>query len=211
MSGARARVALLVAVAALAAGCGPRRVAAPAAPRDLIVLAAHPEDGPLGAASVESAGASTTLAEQPGASVTVTAGQPPPPPTVLPPGEVARRFADVLAIIPPPARRFVLYFELGGEVLTADSRALVPEILALVRDRGRPDVSVVGHTDTTGAADANVALGLRRATAVRDLLTGAGLEASLVEMASHGETNPIEPTADNIENARNRRVEVTVR
>lgn len=207
-SGARA---MLAAAAALAAACGPQRVATPAAPRDLVVLAAHPEDGPLGAATVESAGATATLAEQPGASVTVTAGQPPPPPVVLPPAEIARIFGDVLAIIPPPARRFVLYFELGDATLTAESRALLPEILALVTARGRPDVSVVGHTDTTGAADSNVALGLRRATTVRDLLTGAGLEAALVEIASHGESNPIEPTADNVENARNRRVEVTVR
>lgn len=206
-----ARAALLLAIAAGASACGPRRVATPAAPRDLVVLAPHPEDGPLGAASVESAGATATLSEQPGAAVTVTAGQPPPPPTVLPPAEITRLFGDVLAIIPPPARRFVLYFDLGGDTLTAESRALVPEILTLVRERGRPDVSVVGHTDTTGAADTNVALGLRRATTVRDLLTGAGLEASLVEIASHGESNPIERTPDNTGNARNRRVEVTVR
>jgi outer membrane protein OmpA-like peptidoglycan-associated protein len=210
VTGPRAWLAL-AAVAVAVTGCGPRRVAAPAAPRDLIVLAPHPEEGPLGAAVVDSAGASTTLAEQPGASVTVTAGQPPPPPAVLPPADITRLFGDVLAIIPPPARRFVLFFELGGETLTAESRGLVPEILALVTQRGRPDVSVVGHTDTTGAADANVALGLRRATTVRDLLTGAGLEASLVDVASHGESNLLEPTADNVEHPRNRRVEVTVR
>lgn len=182
----------------------------PAAPRDLVVLAPHPNDGGLGAATV-TVGAATADLTEAGASVEVRAGQPMPAPVVLTPGEISRIFGDVLAIIPPPARRYLLYFDLGSDTLTPESKALVPEILATVAARGQPDVAVVGHTDTTGAADANVALGLRRATLVRDLLVGAGLAPVLVEVTSHGETNPVEPTADNTENARNRRVEVTVR
>jgi OOP family OmpA-OmpF porin len=130
---------------------------------------------------------------------------------VLSPGDITRLFGDALGALPPPARRFVLYFELGGNTLTPDSQAQVPVILALVTERGQPDVAIIGHTDTTGAAAANVTLGLRRATLVRDLLVAAGLDATLIEVASHGESNPLEPTPDNTEHARNRRVEVTVR
>ena len=46
---------------------------------------------------------------------------------------------------------------------------------------------------------------------MRDLLVAAGLDAALVEVASHGESNPLVPTPDNTAEARNRRVEVTVR
>ena len=87
----------------------------------------------------------------------------------------------------------------------------MPEILATVRTRPVPEVSVVGHTDTTGAAATNVELGMRRATLIRDLLVGAGLDTRLIDVASHGETNPVVATADNTAEARNRRVEVTVR
>lgn len=205
--------ALVVAIGVVAsfAGCHtPPPVVAPPAPADLVVLAPHPEGAPIGAAIVTVGTATADLTEA-GASVTARAGQPLPPPVVLPPDEIARIFGDALAALPPPARRYLLYFDSGGDTLTAESKALLGEILTTVQARTRPDVSVVGHTDTTGAAAANVTLGLRRATLVRDLLVGAGLDAALVDVASHGEANPVEPTPDNTANARNRRVEVTVR
>jgi outer membrane protein OmpA-like peptidoglycan-associated protein len=130
---------------------------------------------------------------------------------VLPPDQVQRLFGDALAALPAAARRFLLYFDTGDDTLTAASRALVPEILSTVKGRPVPDVSIVGHTDTTGTAAANVDLGLRRAAVIRDLLVGAGLDVRLVDVASHGETNPVVPTPDNTSEARNRRVEVTVR
>jgi outer membrane protein OmpA-like peptidoglycan-associated protein len=205
------RVALTLAAAATAAACGsPRPVVTPAPPRDLIVLAPHPEGDALGAAVVTAAGASVDLTAA-GASVTVAAGQAPPAPVILSADDIARLFGDALGALPPPARRFVLYFELGNDTLTPESQAQVPAILALVAERGQPDVAIIGHTDTTGAAPANVTLGLRRATLVRDRLVAAGLDGTLIEVASHGESNPLEPTPDNTGNARNRRVEVTVR
>ncbi len=87
----------------------------------------------------------------------------------------------------------------------------MPEILATVQARPVPEVSIVGHTDTTGAPPTNVDLGMRRAALIRDLLVGAGLDVRLVDVASHGETNPVVRTPDNTAEARNRRVEVTVR
>ena len=208
MTAHRAALALTF---AFAAGCGsPPPVVTPTPPRDLIVLAPHPEGAPLGAAVVTASGTAVDLTAA-GAAVTVAAGQTPPAPVILPPDEIARIFGEALGALPPPARRFVLYFELGNDTLTAESQAQVPAILALVAERGQPDVAITGHTDTTGAAAANVVLGLRRATLVRDRLVAAGLDAGLIEVASHGESNPLEPTPDNTEQARNRRVEVTVR
>jgi outer membrane protein OmpA-like peptidoglycan-associated protein len=207
----RRRFAIAAAWALAAAACQPPTPrTTPAPERDLIVLARHPEHQLLGAVTVTAGPATASLTRE-GESVTARPGQPIAAPAVLPTDEIARVFADVLAIIPPPAQRFLLYFELGSDELTPASRALVPDILALVKARGQPDVSVVGHTDTTGTPASNVELGLRRARLVQDLLVGAGLGAALVEVTSHGESNPVEPTPDNTENARNRRVEVTVR
>lgn len=176
----------------------------------MVALAPDPESGEVGALSVGTADGVVAL-DRPYLATTLAAGAPPTPPAVLPADEVQRLFGDALAALPPPARRYLLYFDTGGDTLTAESRALVPEILSTVRGRPVPEVSVVGHTDTTGAAAANVDLGLRRATLIRDLLVGAGLDSRLVEVASHGETNPVVRTPDNTAEARNRRVEVTVR
>lgn len=74
-----------------------------------------------------------------------------------------------------------------------------------------PEVSVIGHTDTTGPAALNAALGLQRAMAIRDLLVEAGLAADLIDVVSHGEADLLVPTPDDTAEPRNRRVEVTVR
>jgi outer membrane protein OmpA-like peptidoglycan-associated protein len=200
---------IVAALLAMAAGCARARPAQPA-PREMVVLAPNPESRDVGALTVGTPGGVVTL-DRPYLATTLAAGSPPSTPAVLPPDQVQRLFGDALAVLPPPARRFLLYFDTGDDTLTAESAAHVPEILATVRDRPVPEVSIVGHTDTTGAAAANVDLGLRRAALIRDLLVGAGLEIDGVEVASHGETNPVVPTPDNTAEARNRRVEVTVR
>jgi outer membrane protein OmpA-like peptidoglycan-associated protein len=184
--------------------------APPPLPRDVVVLAPDPESGQVGALTVGTP-AGEVMLDTASQATTLVAGQAPSPPTVLPPDEIQRLFGAALAAIPPPARRFLLYFDTGDVSLTAESRALVPDILATVKDRSVPAVSIVGHTDTTGAAAANVALGLRRAELIRGQLVAAGLDNRLVEVTSHGETNPVVPTPDNTAEARNRRVEVTVR
>ena len=57
--------------------------------------------------------------------------RPAPPVDPAAPTRSQRIFGDALAVLPPPARRFLLYFDLGADTLTPESQALVPEILAL--------------------------------------------------------------------------------
>ena len=66
-------------------------------------------------------------------------------------------------------------------------------------------------TDTAGPKVTNFDLGLRRANSVSALLRQAGLDAAAIDVISHGETELLVPTADGIIEARNRRVEITVR
>lgn len=206
-----APVALAAAATVLAVACGsPRPVVVPARQQDLVVLATHPEGDALGDATVTTPQGSVPLTRA-NEGVRVRLGAAPSTPAILPAADIQRIFGDALAALPPAAVRYLLYFESGSDTLTPDSKALVAGILATVQARTRPDVSIIGHTDTTGTAPANVALGVRRASLVRDLLLAAGLEGELVEVASHGESNPVVPTPDNTAEARNRRVEVTVR
>ena len=214
MTAIRQRSGLTLVLMAALTGCArpqpQTQPAPPQPPRDVVALAPDPESGEVGALTVRTPAGEVTL-DTANQATTLTAGQAPSAPTLLPPDEIQRLFGDALAALPPPARRFLLYFDIGDVSLTAESRALVPEILTTVKERPVPEVSIVGHTDTTGGAAANVALGLRRAALIRDQLVAAGLDARLVEVTSHGETNPVVPTPDNTAEARNRRVEVTVR
>ena len=62
-----------------------------------------------------------------------------------------------------------------------------------------------------GDPRANLALGLKRAISVRNMLVAAGLAPSTIEVASHGEADLLVKTPDNTPEPRNRRVEITVR
>jgi OOP family OmpA-OmpF porin len=120
-------------------------------------------------------------------------------------------FGEALAALPPAPRRFVLNFRFESDQLTDQARALLPEILRVVRERPFANVVVTGHTDTMGTLPANYELGLKRASTVRNLLIAAGLDAAQVEVSSLGETDPLVPTADGTAEPRNRRVDIAVR
>jgi outer membrane protein OmpA-like peptidoglycan-associated protein len=136
---------------------------------------------------------------------------PPSPVTKLSEADVKRRFGHVLSALPPAPRRFVLFFKFESDELTDGSRALVPEVLKTVKERAFPEVAVVGYTDTMGAPPANIELGLKRATFVRNLLVEVGLDASLIDVTSHGEADQLISTPDATPESRNRRVVIVVR
>lgn len=208
-------IAGLAALLLLTAACAAKTPAtvAPAAPAtltaDLIVLLADP-DGTVGLVDVSTPSGTTTL-DRVRLSTRVTPGGAPSTAVELSDAEVAQLFGDTLAVMPPPPQRFTLYFRFESEELTAESRADIPRVLQAVKQHPAPEVLVVGHTDTTGAAARNLELGLRRATAVRDLLIASDLDRSTIEVTSYGETELLIETADDVFEPRNRRVDITVR
>jgi peptidoglycan-associated lipoprotein len=183
--------------------------AAPARPVDVVVLLAD-EDGSVGAADVSNSQGDTAL-DAAREATRIAAGEAPSPAAPLSEAEVQQMFGDALGALPPAPQRFSLYFKFESEELTAESRAAIPRILESVKRHPAPEVLVVGHTDTTGAAERNLKLGLRRAYTVRDLLVASDLDRSTIEVTSHGESDPLVKTADEVFEARNRRVDITVR
>ena len=125
--------------------------------------------------------------------------------------QLAKDFGAAMAAQPPKPVRFILYFKTDQTELTEESSRDLPRILETVRGWSIPWVSVVGHADRTGDTGHNDVLALQRAEAVRGLLMGQGLGATRIEVESHGENNPLIPTAKGVAEPRNRRVEVTVR
>jgi outer membrane protein OmpA-like peptidoglycan-associated protein len=62
-----------------------------------------------------------------------------------------------------------------------------------------------------GTPQANIELGLKRASMVRNLLVEAGLTPSAIEVTSHGEAELLVKTPNDTAEPRNRRVEIAVR
>ena len=205
--------AVLIVVAGLgpAVACAARRGGRAPGP-SMVVLLADPDAGTLGRATVASvAGAGTVELEANRAATTVTGRRTPPLPAQLDAATVERLFGETLAGLPLAPQAFTLYFRLESDELTEESRVLLPGVLEAVASRPAPEVGVVGHTDTTGDPRSNYALGLERANTVRSLLTGAGVDPSLIDVSSHGESELRVRTADDVLEPRNRRVEISVR
>lgn len=119
-------------------------------------------------------------------------------------------FGAALAARPPLPERYLLYFE-SGTRLTAESEALLAKVIESAARRPGVDVSVIGHTDTVGKAQANAGLALERAQGIAKRLQDMGLRTNALTVESHGETNLLVKTPDETPEPRNRRVEVSIR
>jgi outer membrane protein OmpA-like peptidoglycan-associated protein len=124
---------------------------------------------------------------------------------------VKERYGAALALLPAADEQFLLYFEPGSSVLTAESKDLLPAILMRAGQRSGGEIIVIGHTDRVGALEANDALSLLRARAIRELLVAQGFKPELVEAVGRGERDPLVPTEDEVDEPRNRRAEIVVR
>lgn len=194
------------AVCKLAAAVGLVGALAGCAAKSYIVLLEDPHGG-VGRVQVTGPKGSQTI-DQARYAANLDGAQAPQP---VDPQQFEKDFAGVLAARPPLPASYLLYFQSGGSELTEESRKLLERILADAKGRPVADVSVIGHTDTVGRADANEALALQRAQGVAELLTAQGLQAYALRVASHGEHNLLVPTPDETDEPRNRRVEVAVR
>jgi peptidoglycan-associated lipoprotein len=74
--------------------------------------------------------------------------------------------------------------------------------------KANPDVKIQleGHCDERGTVEYNLALGQRRAEAVKNLLLSYGIDASRITTISYGEEVPLDPNHDEASYAKNRRV-----
>ncbi|MDF1555816.1 MAG: OmpA family protein, partial [Deferrisomatales bacterium] len=187
----------------LAAGCG-------GGGRGTFILLPDP-DGSVGKITVTSAG-NRQVVDQAWHGVEVQRGAAAPSaPVPVPQEQVEREFEAVLRTAPVAPAHYLLQFQMDSTELTAGSRALLPEIVAETASRQSVNTSVVGHADTSGGKEYNYALSLQRARAVADLLIERGVAEEILEITSHGEENLRIPTADEVNEPRNRRVEITVR
>lgn len=73
---------------------------------------------------------------------------------------------------------------------------------------GASRVRVEGHADERGTTDYNLALGQRRADAVKSFLSTAGVSSGRIETVSFGEEKPANPGSDEDAWAENRRAEI---
>ena len=126
--------------------------------------------------------------------------------------EDARALLDeaLAACGPHGPANFVVYFGFDKYNLTDEARAVVDEVVAAVQSMGATALSVVGHTDTVASVEYNQGLSERRAHTVADALAERGIPQGAMTLAGRSELELAVPTADNVKEPLNRRVEITL-
>ncbi len=109
---------------------------------------------------------------------------------------------DIMANVPT-----VFYFEFDSALLTPEARSAL--LLHAENLKGSAmSVRLEGHADERGSREYNMALGERRANAVRDFLVLQGVSRSQLETVSYGEERPAEMGSSEYSWSKNRRVEL---
>ena len=93
----------------------------------------------------------------------------------------------------PPVRTYTfedVYFDFDRYSLRPEATRVLDEAVTALRDDPTLRVNIEGHTCNIGTAEYNLALGDRRANAVRDYLVSRGVAANRLTTVSYGEERP---------------------
>ncbi len=105
----------------------------------------------------------------------------------------------------------LIYFDYDSYVVKPDYQALIEGHARFLRADASRKIAIEGHTDERGGREYNLALGQRRAEAVRRELVKLGVADSQVEAVSFGKEKPSATGMDETAWSKNRRAEITYR
>lgn len=103
---------------------------------------------------------------------------------------------------------FQINFDTNKAIIKPESMPLIKQIVDLMKSQPALKVSIEGHTDNQGTADANKVLSLDRAKAVVAAVAADGIEAGRMETVGWGQEKPIADNRTEEGRAINRRVEL---
>ncbi len=100
-----------------------------------------------------------------------------------------------------------VFFAYDRSDISSEAAATLQAKLPILRESEEIRIRIEGHADERGSIEYNLALGLRRAQAVKDYLAGFGISASRLTVESFGEDRPLDAGSNESAWARNRRAE----
>jgi peptidoglycan-associated lipoprotein len=101
----------------------------------------------------------------------------------------------------------MVFFDYDVSELRQDAQETLGRKVPILRANPGLTLRVTGHADERGSLEYNLALGMRRAQAVKDYLAGFGIDGARVQIDSMGEDQPLEQGSNEEAWARNRRAE----
>ena len=101
-------------------------------------------------------------------------------------------------------------FETNSTELSTDGKIALVPLIEVLKAHPQSTVEVVGHTDSTGAAEYNMMISKKRAAAVAAHIEEQGIDADRITATGEGEENPVASNDTAEGRAQNRRVEATI-
>ena len=141
----------------------------------------------------------------------------PPPPPAAPPYTPPPPPAPVAqGILPGSAQDFVVnvgdrvYFDTDEYTVRTDAQPILTNQAAWLARYPQVRIRIEGNADERGTREYNLALGARRANAVRDFLVGRGVAATRIETLSYGKERPMAAGSDEAAWAQNRNAQSVI-
>jgi outer membrane protein OmpA-like peptidoglycan-associated protein len=124
--------------------------------------------------------------------------------------QVIQEYAALLKAQPAKPTSIILYFVTGSTNLAKESLAIIPQVIDQIKAQMPTEISLIGHTDTTGTDNINDKLSLERAKTVEKILKDSMPTLNIVSIQSFGSKDLLVPTPPNVDEPRNRRVEILI-
>ena len=104
-----------------------------------------------------------------------------------------------------------IFFATDQSILDASARGTLVRQAEWLNQNGGISLTIEGHADERGTREYNLALGARRANAVRDFMISQGVNASRVQTISFGKERPVSLCSEESCWSKNRRSVSTIR
>ncbi len=133
--------------------------------------------------------------------------------TATDPSGLAASANVTITVVAPAVKEFVfedVHFDFDRNTLRPDALRVLDEAVAALQADAELTLRIEGHTCNIGTAEYNLALGERRASAVRDYLGQRGIAAGRLTIVSYGEERPKHDNSREETRRLNRRAALTV-
>jgi len=104
----------------------------------------------------------------------------------------------------------IVYFSFDSFTIAPGERGKIDAIASYMKGNATAKILIAGNTDSRGTTQYNLALGERRALAVRDYLIGLGVAGNRISTVSYGKEKPAVEGENEAAWAKNRRAETGV-
>ncbi len=130
-------------------------------------------------------------------------------PVAAPAEPVGAYEIDAAAPMEAKNAMYLIFFDWDSGKLGEAANNVLNAVSSEISSNPPSAVNVTGHADTSGPRAYNKRLAFKRANTTRDALIKRGVSATLIAVDAKGETELLVPTADEVREPANRRVNIS--